>query len=347
MKNLLITIALGASLNPVQAADLPGMITRMIDAPHHGRKMEIAIWYPGTDGSETTFGENPVFEGIKVLGEAKPRNGKFPVVLLSHGLGGNVRGLNWLAAGLVAKGAVVIAVNHPNSSFRDMDMQAAFRHWTRVEDLQSALANLVQDGTFAPVVDLDRIYAAGFSYGGWTALSMAGVQGKAQASAAYCKAAGTRSSHCWDLEKAGIDLSAYDQKAWSASYKDKRVKAVAAIDPGLTWGLTRADTADVDQTKVLLIGLGTGEDRYFATDTSPGGNNFELAVPEAAVAVVAPANHFSAMPVCKPDGAKLLAEEKDDPVCSDPAGADRSAIHDQIVSRISRHFGLEGSGAHQ
>lgn len=341
MKRLLIALALLTPIHPAVAAELPGLVTREITAAHHGRTMGMVAWYPGTGGTQTVFAENPVFHGGAVRQGATPAPGKRPVVLLSHGLGGNLRSLAWLASGLVERGAVVIAVNHPNSSFRDLDNQAAFNHWTRVQDLQAALDAVAADPAFAPTLDLSRIYAAGFSYGGWTALSLAGVTGKAEASVAYCKAAGDRSKHCFDLKKAGVDLLALDAKRWSASYKDNRIRAVAAIDAGLAWGLSPDDVKDVDAGKMLLIGLGTGTDRLYATDTSAEGNNFDSLVPGARVEVIAPANHFTAMPLCKPEGPALLAADKDEPVCDDPAGADRKRVHDRIVALVARHFGLE------
>ncbi len=107
---------------------------------------------------------------------------------------------------------------------------------------------------------------------------------------------------------------------------------MAAIDPGLTWELDKADVSGADPEKLLLIGLGTGEDRLYATDTSARGSGFEALVPGARVELLAPANHFTAMPVCKPQGEAILAGEKDDPVCTDPAGGDRQAIHDRIIA---------------
>ena len=97
----------------------------------------------------------------------------------------------------------------------------------------------------------------------------------------------------------------------------------------------------MDQDKLLLIGLGTGEDRLYATDTSAEGSGFEALVPDAKVKLLAPANHFTAMPLCKPEGEALLAEEKDDPVCTDPAGGNRQAVHDEIIALIASHFGLK------
>jgi predicted dienelactone hydrolase len=341
MKRLFFALSLMMPLSAAAMADNPaGLVTREITAPHHGRAMEMAVWYPGDGGVESVFAENPVFQGGMVRQGATPRAGKYPVVLLSHGMGGSLMSLNWLASGLAERGAVVIAVNHPNGSFRDRKPDKMFHHWTRVQDLQAALDSILADKDFAGSIDPSRIYAAGFSYGGWTALSIAGVTGKPEGSLAYCAAAGERSHNCTDLTTYGFDVAKLNRKIWAASYKDFRIRAAAAIDPGLTWKLTADDVRDVQQDKLLLIGLGTGGDRLYATDTSSRGSNFESLVPNAKVELLAPATHFSAMPICKPEGAAILAAEKDDPVCTDPAGSDRQTIHDKIIALVAEHFGL-------
>ncbi|WP_373502122.1 alpha/beta hydrolase family protein [Aestuariivirga sp.] len=341
MKRFLFALALLAPVHAALAEEAPGLIAQEIAAPHHGRKMDLAVWYPAEGGTEVLFAENPVFKGGLVREGARPRAGKHPVVLLSHGMGGSFLSLNWLATGLVSQGAVVVAVNHPNGNFRDRRPDKMFDHWTRAQDLKVALDHVLADEALSAAVDPSRIYAAGFSFGGWTVLSLAGVTGKPEGSVAYCAAAGERSHTCTDLKTFGFDLAKLDRTMWTASYKDERIRAVAAIDPGLTWELSREDVRGVDQYKLLLIGLGTGEDRLYATDTSSEGSGFEALVPDAKVKLLAPANHFTAMPLCKPEGEALLAGEKDDPVCTDPAGGNRQAVHDEIIALIAGHFGLK------
>ena len=56
--------------------------------------------------------------------------------------------------------------------------------------------------------------------------------------------------------------------------------------------------------------------------------------------VLSPATHFTAMPICKDKGAAILAEESDDPVCTDPSGTDRKTVHDQIIALIADKFNL-------
>jgi predicted dienelactone hydrolase len=339
MKRLLLALTLFLPTHAM-AAPAPGLITEQVKAPHHGRAMDVAIWYPGSGGSEQLFADNPVFQGGKVLKDATPLAGKHPVILLSHGMGGSYLSLNWLASGLAARGAVVVGVNHPNGWFKDRQIDKMFNHWTRAQDLSAALDAVLTDRRFAGLIDPDRVYATGFSYGGWTALSIGGAIAGVSGNTAYCAAAGERSHNCLDLKHFGVDPAKAQPELWRSSYKDARVKAVAAIDPGLTWGMTADDVKDLDADKLLLISLGTGLDQHYATDVTAKGSNFAVLVPDAKFETMSPATHFTAMPICKPQGAALLAEEKDDPVCTDPPGTDRATVHDRIIDLIAKHFGL-------
>jgi predicted dienelactone hydrolase len=253
---------------------------------------------------------------------------------------GNVRSFGWLGVGLAEHGAIVIAVNHPNSTTGDSDLRLGLDHGTRVQDLEAALATLSADPAFADHVDLSRIYAAGFSYGGWTALSIGGLRGNLDAYAKHCEEAGIASTHCTDIKKGGVDLRSLDAGRWNASYKDARIRAVAAIDPALTWGLENSEAQDLVKD-VLLIGLGEGGDRLYATNFSASGSGFEQKVEGIKIKMIVPATHFSALLVCKPAGEAILAEEKDDPVCTDPKGTDRKSVHDTIIAEVAKHFGLD------
>ncbi len=340
MKQLILALTLVASAATEGLAQEIGLMERTIIAPHHAKEMQIAIMYPAAGQTQTTFAENGVFYGTPVFQDASPVSGQHPVVVLSHGWGGNYARMAWLSAGLVSRGAIVVAVNHPNSSTFDLDFETAFDHWTRAQDISVALDHVLQDTAFTSAIDPTRIYATGFSYGGWTALSLAGVQGSRPGFANYCVAAGAASQLCTELAAKGIDINAIDQTQYEGSYKDPRISAVAAIDPGLTWGLGPAHVQDLT-APVLLIGLGNGPDRLHATDTSPAGSNFEAVVPQASVLTIAPAMHFSALGLCKPAGEAILLEEKDDPVCTDPEGTDRRLVLDAMIDAIAGHFDLK------
>ena len=50
--------------------------------------------------------------------------------------------------------------------------------------------------------------------------------------------------------------------------------------------------------------------------------------------------HFTALPLCKPAAEEILKEEGDDPVCTDPKGTDRAAVHATIINEIAGELGL-------
>jgi predicted dienelactone hydrolase len=337
MKRFLIALSL---LTPIPALADTGLNIFSIPAAHQAHDIELAVFYPSAGGKPRPFGENGVFYGVAVHDDATPVQGKHPVILMSHGWGGNFARMSWLSAGLVAKGAIVVAVNHPNSTTGDTNNKSALNHWTRAQDLSRALDYVLKDREYAALIDTSRIYAVGFSYGGWTALSLGGLKGRRDGLDKFCHDGKEISSHCKDILKAGIIISDIDQAKWEASYKDPRITAVAAIDPALTMGLSKADVAQLD-VPILLIGLGEGESRLAATDTSATGSNFETLFPAAKIEHLVPATHFSALGLCKPNGAAILAEEKDDPVCNDPKGSDRKVVTETIIKLVSKHFKLD------
>ena len=322
------------------AAEGPGFERIALEVSHHETALRGAIWYPPDTGGESLrLGENAVFAGVAVREGAAVAAGRHPVVLLSHGLGGRFGTLVWLPTGLAERGMVVVAVNHPKSTTRDFDLRQAADHWTRVQDLQAALDYVLDDTRWSRSVDESSIAAVGFSYGGWTALSMGGVTGNLDGFVRYCERYGDRASDCRDLARAGVDPRDLDADLWDASYKDERISAVAAIDPGLLHGLDAGNVTNLVDD-VLLIGLGEGADRYLATDFGPLGSGFSTLLPGAIKEVIAPAHHFTVLLPCKPEGPAILRADRDDPVCDDPEGTDRNAVHRRIVSLIAAQLGL-------
>ena len=51
--------------------------------------------------------------------------------------------------------------------------------------------------------------------------------------------------HCADLTRSGADLEAFSAREWNAGRKDARIRAAAAIDPAMTYGLGKAHAQDL------------------------------------------------------------------------------------------------------
>ena len=337
MKTTALALAL-ATLASGALAEGAGLKIAQMHMPHHDAETRVAIWYPrATGGTEAVYAENPVFRGVEAFTDAEPAAGLHPVVLFSHGMGGTDRAQAWLASALAGRGAIVVMVNHLGSTWGDHDMARGVRHWTRAADLSRALDVLTEDPDLGPHLDLTRVMAAGFSFGGWTALSLGGVTGNLDGVVAACTAQIETMEACDVFLSDKVGLQRQDQGLWNASYADPRVTSVVAIDPGFIWGLKAADVVGLVPDAVL-IGLGDHQTQMSATNFTESG--FAALIPDAKVMQLAPAFHFTAMPLCQPKGAAILEAEQDDPVCTDPSGTDREAVHAAIVDTIAEGLGL-------
>jgi predicted dienelactone hydrolase len=70
---------------------LPSAQARRID---HKPEMAVTVWYPavvGTTEREKVIGppDHPYFRVARMAEDATPKNGRHPVILLSHGFGGS------------------------------------------------------------------------------------------------------------------------------------------------------------------------------------------------------------------------------------------------------------------
>lgn len=108
------------------------------------RPLNIAIWYPtAATGSPEKVGDNIAFYGTSALRDAAPEAGEHPLLLLSHGYGGNWRNLNWLATEMAAQGYIVAAVDHPGTTTFNKRPQDAKELWRRPQDLQRAMVKII------------------------------------------------------------------------------------------------------------------------------------------------------------------------------------------------------------
>lgn len=334
----LLSAALAAA-TPLHAADaVPGYDRFDVTASHRSGLVAASVWYPaGPGGNPGLVGDNAVFRGTRVSVGATVAGGRHPLVVLSHGSGGNMDGLGWLSSELAARGVMVLAVNHPGSTSGDSSARRSVDLASREADLSAALDTLLADPAFGPHVDPAAITAAGFSLGGATALNLGGLVADRDAFATYCaRIAGPHD--CGWFESGGVDPAALPP-AFSATRADPRISAVVAVDPAFGDTYTPASIA-ASGRPMLFLNLGEA-DRWRAVDVGPTGNDLAGRVPGASYAVIAPAWHFSFLGICKPEGRQVLIEERDDPVCDDPAGSDRADVHRRAVEAflavVDRH----------
>ena len=331
---------LAAASGPLRAAgdgDAVPVGVRAVEATalHRDEPLDVTLWYPaGPGGTVELVGDGGVFEGAPARRGAPIAAGRHPLVLLSHGGGGNARQLGWIANRLAGAGFLVAAPNHPGSTTGDASALGAAALWNRPADLSAVLDSLLGDAPVAGHVDADRIGALGFSAGGYAALALVGARIDPDALAGFCDRDDTGTSDCAFLARGGVDLHELDLSPAGDDLSDARVRSAVVVDPGVVGTLTAPSLAAID-VPVTIVNLGASgaiPKAVLAEETS-------RLIPGAGYATVADATHFSFLPACKPKGPAILAEEGEpDALCDDAGGRTRDRLHREIGAMAVEAF---------
>ena len=147
------------------------------------RPLRYTCWYPTDSPQEETeilLGPpgQPLFRmGCAIV--AAPLSAastQYPVVLVSHGTGGSADGMGWLGCRLAARGYVALGISHHGNTVLEPYLPQGFLcWWERAEDLSVGLDQLLEHPSFRDRLDTSRVFAAGFSLGGYTVMALAGA----------------------------------------------------------------------------------------------------------------------------------------------------------------------------
>jgi predicted dienelactone hydrolase len=345
-----------AAQTPNDAAYKVGVASRHIlpAGPYDWRGAEShalleAIWYPAdgaAQGKPQQFGTpgQEIFAAAPAAANAKlaPAPGKFPLIMLSHGTGGTVQTMAWLATALAARGYIVAGVNHPgNTAMAPYTTQGFLLWWLRAKDMTTALDDILGDDEFGPRIDPGRIGAAGFSLGGYTVIELAGGITSRRQFLDYC---GTPSGqpNCKpppefsDLIEKSKALASSDPAFAQAlrgdekSYRDRRIRAVFAIAPAVGPAVTPNSLAAISIPVEIVAGEADNiapidaNARYYAGKIP----HAELTIFPGAV------SHYTFLDECTPAGRDTRPL-----LCTDGASVDRGQIHAATIELAAKFFG--------
>lgn len=330
----------GVTAVSANAADV-GVRILNVSTAERDRDLAVTVWYPaGAGGTPTMIGDNQLFKGEAARENAPVADGRFPLVLLSHGSGARVAAMSWLAVALAEAGFIVAGPNHPGTTSGDSTPAATPKIWERTADLSALIDRFTTDADWRHTIDTAQIGAVGFSLGGAAVMEIAGARADLEAYARYCDDYKT-----WDcawfaggrgyvddtpIEVEKVDLRKIDKARFEQSNRDPRVRAVVAVDPGLAQAYVDDSLKAID-IPLTFINLGS-------TGTIPKpviSDRLAALVPQAAYVTVAEAAHFSFLPECKEGSGELLKSLGEvDPICEDPGKRPRGDIHAELKRLI-------------
>ncbi|KAA8997642.1 alpha/beta fold hydrolase [Affinibrenneria salicis] len=303
--------------------------------PTGTRSLNVAVLYPTESGGEAiSVGENPVFFGVPVIKHAQPQSGAHPLVVISHGYGGNWRNQLWLAHALAQKGYIVAAPNHPGTSSWDMKPAVAAQLWLRPDDISRVITALLADSAIAGHTASGRIAVIGHSLGGWTALSLAGARFNSERFERDCLTQPQLAS-CQVYQEMGAGKDDASRARLDQSARDVRISAVVSLDLGMARGFTPESLAAVT-VPVLVVAAGAPNPALPAALESRVLMQY-LPRQSTGYWEIAEATHFSFMQRCKAGAEAILNEANpgDGMICLDGKTGSRESIHRLLIDKIS------------
>lgn len=268
-------------------------------------------------------GDRPALE-VGVWSPLQAETVKRPLVIISHGNGGDFRSHVDTAQALARAGFVVAALTHTGDNWRDQsratDVMDRARQLTVLADFM--LSRWEGKGG----VDPQRVGAFGFSAGGFTVLVAAGGRPDLSRVVEHCRAHPT----FYDCQLMKRQPVAADGMAAAArTTQDAQLKAVVVAAPALGFTFTREGLARVSQPMQLWQ---AGADAvlpapYYVEPVREAlGRSPEFHRAEGA-------GHFDFLAPCTANLVKAAPA-----ICAPTPGFDRVAFHEQLNREVVRFF---------
>ena len=250
-----------------------------------------------------------------------------PLVMFSHGAGGNASGYAWFGEYLASHGYIVAMPYHYRANtFESSALYVRNRLWQRPHDISLDITHLLQDPVWGPRIDAERIGVAGHSQGGFTSLWIGGANVNPDLYLAYLR--GWKNN---EVVPAYLRAQMSVDVGPARDVRDKRVKAAFAMAPGDLpgFGMDEAGLREMAIPAYIIVGAGD--------TTTPPKDNAEFAakhIPRAQLDVLrGPVGHEIFGNECDQLGRDNYPE-----ACADAPGVDRAKLHEYIGNVALRFF---------
>ena len=257
-----------------------------------------------------------------------------PLVMFSHGTGGNRLACSWFCEGLAEKGFIIVAIDHFGNTFDNPIPKEFVTFWQRPQDISFVLSELLKDQSYSSKIDPNKIYMAGFSIGGYTSLALAGAKLNWNNIIQFSKTPqGVKEINVPEMP--GL-LQMYQQDSVVQSFKnspdllDKRFKAVFVMSPAAGQGFS--SKKQMKRVKVPIFIIGAEADSVAPIKTNA--LHYKKLLPKAMWYLVkGKAGHY----VFLNEGTEEL--RKNMPVFfKDDESVNRSEIHRQMIEKAEIFF---------
>src|SRR5688572_20924618 len=232
-----------------------GQRTFSYEDKSRNRKLTTEVWYPTLEKSSAE--DASPFIRISTKRNASISQGIFPLILFSHGTGGGRLTVEWFCAGLASRGFIVAAVDHFGNTFDNPIPIEFVKFWERPQDIRFVLDQLLITGEIKSSIDANKIGAAGFSLGGYTAIAVAGEKMDFQALIKYFQSE-TGKKEADIPEMPGL-ISFFGKPEVQESFekgpplKEARIKSVFVLSPAISQGFPSKENFSDVKIPVYIV----------------------------------------------------------------------------------------------
>ena len=296
------------------------------------RPIKVEIWYPTSETdskferkTDLPFVLDPTIRNASVI------KNTFPLIVLSHGTGGNRFSLAWLAIALVKQGYIVAAPDHWGNTFDNKIPDYFVRYWERPLDISFLITHLLTDNLFSQYINKERIGMVGFSFGGYTSLALAGADLNCNLLKTISKTEQGKKEFCipelGDLRKLIDKISC---ESIQKTFKDSRIKAFVALAPAL--GLSFDNVNQTENVTAPILIIGSEHDQIAPIKTNA--ENYNKLIPHSMfIKLEGKVGHY----IFLNEGNESLKKEAKE-YYKDDKTINREAIHRNVEKEITKFF---------
>lgn len=213
----------------------------------HDLTFPMLLMYP-TNAASTSVTFGPFT--LEVAMNAPVAEGRFPLVMISHGSGGSNLTHRTLGRHLAMNGFVVCMPEHPFNNRHNNELQYTIQNMIyRPRHIRMAIDEIFSHEKFKSHLDFENVAIIGHSVGGYTALALAGGAPHTQALVALCQKTAQTNEPYWItlLRKNGITSQSITVTA------DHRVKALVLFAPDVSLFMSEGALRNVHVPALLLV----------------------------------------------------------------------------------------------
>lgn len=296
-----------------------GITTLSFFDPARNRPLVTEVWYP-VDMDAPSKAPSGIWLRCEESRDQPlaANKTKYPLIIMSHGNGGDRFNISWLAEILAANGYIAAAMDHYGNTWNNKIPELYAKPWERPRDISFVLDQLLAHPQFKDHIDENRVGFAGYSLGGATGMWIAGAQitgVKPQEICSIC------ASELPDFVTSDV-LSTIDFHEALHSYHDPRFSAIFTMAPALGWLF---DPASLHKIKIPICIVSTNKDQVVPFEKNA--RLFAKEIKKSTLKLIKnEGDHYVFLNCASLIGKRLLEPR----FFEDPAHIDRSYVHEEV-----------------